>query len=597
LPITFVQGMAREIFGPLALTVACSLMASLVVSLTVIPTVAARLLAGELPPEPAAARNIWQSLASGYWQVRLSNVYSRFLAWALGHRKIVAAVVTLIFIASLALVPAIGVEFMPAGDEGTIIVNIELPKGTALTTTAAVADQVAELVRREPEVKSIYQQLGSSGGEMGMFGTTTPEAASLNVNLAALSERRRTSTQVADAIRAAVSKIAGARINVTAASGFAGYMSGSPVQVDVRGSDLQTLKAAAAQVQQVVAGVPGAVSVENSITKGRPQLEITVDREKAALFNLGAAQVGATVAAAVDGKVATRYRLNGEEYDIRVSYPEEARRTLDDLYNLTVPAPTGVQVPLKEIASLKMDTTPSTINRNNQDRVASITANLSERPLAEVMRDIRAGIDRLNLPPGYSVEYHGQDEMMNETFSQLGLALLLAVVLVYMVMAAQFESLFHPFIIMFSIPVSLTGVVLALLATGRTFNVVAFIGVIMLAGIVLSNAIILVDYINILRREGTPRHEAILTAGRTRLRPILMTALTTILAMLPLAIGIGEGAEMDAGLATAVIGGLTASTVLTLVLVPVLYTIFEDLGQRLSRRFRFARRPQTPAGA
>lgn len=202
------------------------------------------------------------------------------------------------------------------------------------------------------------------------------------------------------------------------------------------------------------------------------------------------------------------------------------------------------------------------------------------------MQDIRREVARINLPPGYSIEYTGQNQMMMETFGQLGLALILAIALVYMIMAAQFESLLHPFVIMFAIPVAITGVILALLATGRTFDVVVFMGIIMLVGIVLSNAIVLVDYINILRRRGTPRREAILIAGGNRLRPILMTALVTILAMLPLAMGIGEGAEMNAGLGTAVIGGLTVSTILTLVLVPVLYTLFEDLGQRLGRFLR-----------
>jgi HAE1 family hydrophobic/amphiphilic exporter-1 len=482
---------------------------------------------------------------------------------------------------------------MPATDEGTINVSIELPKGSALEATAAVADQVVQVAQQQPEVQSIYQQIGSTGGRASFMSGETPEAASISINLVPLEERRRSSTDVAAAIRAQVRKIAGARINVTTSSSFGGAMSGAPVQVDIHGPDLERLKELANTAQQLVAAVPGAVGVENSLAKGRPQVEITVDREKAALYRLGAGQVGAVVATAVGGTVATRYRTGGDEYDIRVILPEASRRSIADLENLTVLSPLGVQVPLKEIASLKLDTTPSTINRYNQDRVASITANLSgTRPLADVLRDVRAQMARLELPPGYSIEYTGQNEMMTETFGQLGLAMVMAIILVYLVMAAQFESFFHPFIIMFSIPVSLTGVVLALLATGRTFNVVAFIGIIMLAGIVLSNAIVLVDYINILRREGVPRQEAILTAGRTRLRPILMTALTTILAMLPLATGIGEGAEMEAGLATAVIGGLLASTLLTLVLIPVLYTALEDLGQRLARLLRPARRRQ-----
>ncbi|NLW06648.1 MAG: efflux RND transporter permease subunit [Clostridia bacterium] len=595
LPIAFVRGLAAEIFAPLALTVSFSLLASLAVSLTVTPTVAARILAAPLPPEPQRAAGFWGNIKSGFWLNNLGNNYSRLLAWALDHRLLVVVVVTLIFAGSLALIPAVGVEFMPATDEGTISVTIELPRGSQLEATLAVAEQVAELARKQPEVTDIYLQVGG-GGMMSTEGESA-ETASLTIELLPLKERRRSSEEVAIALRQDTAKIAGAQITVTPSSFFGTEMLGSPVQVDISGSDLEVLEELSTVVQQAVEQVPGTVAVKNSITEGRPQLQVVIDREKAALYDLNVYQIGSSVATAVKGQVANRYRIDGEEYDVRVILPKEERQNISDLANLTVLSPLGVQVPLKELAELKMDTTPITISRYNQDRVVSITADLSGRPLAEVMADIKTAVDKINLPQGYSVAYMGQSEAMSETFGELGIALLLAVVLVYMVMAAQFESLFYPFVIMFAIPVSLVGVVLALLISGRTFNIVAFMGVIMMCGIVLSNAIILVDYINILRREGTPRRKAIVEAGRTRLRPILMTTLTTILAMAPLATGIGEGAEMEAGLATAVIGGLTASTVLTLVLVPVLYTILEDLGRRLAVLLRLEKRQHHNAGA
>lgn len=595
LPIAFVEGMTSEIFSPLALTVAFSLLASLAVALTVTPTVAARILAAPLPPEPQQAYSFWSSLKTGFWMVRLSNAYSRFLAWSLGHRKLVVGVVFLIFVGSLALIPAVGVEFMPSMDEGGVNIAIELPRGTEIAATAQVVERVVELAQKQPEAESIYQQIGG-GGQASIMGGESPEMASITVNLVPLNQRRRSTEAVADELRQATAKIAGAQITVTPVSNFAGGMLGKPVQVDVSGPDLKTLEELANKVQQVVEQVPGTVAVENSLTKGRPQVEVIINRDQAGRYNLSVAQIGATVAAAVDGKVATRYRIGGDEYDVRVRLPEYARQDLNDLANLTLPSPLGIQVPLKEIAELKMETTPSTIQRYNQDRMVSITADLSGRPLQEIVQEMKSKMAAIDLPHGYQLEYMGQNQAMEETFGQLAVALLMAVVLVYMVMAAQFESLFYPFVIMFSIPVSLVGVVLALLLTGRTFNIVAFMGVIMMAGIVLSNAIILVDYINILRREGMPRQEAILNAGRTRLRPILMTTLTTILAMLPLAVGIGEGSEMEAGLATAVVGGLAASTVLTLILVPVLYTMLEDLGRRLVPLLRLGREHHPPAG-
>lgn len=594
LPIAFVEGLAAQIFGPLALTVTCSLLASLAVSLSVTPALASRILRGTLPPEATAARGLWQHLATGYWMTRLSGFYRRFLAWALNHRKLVVAAVFLIFAGSLALAPAVGFDFMPQTDEGSISITIELPRGTELATTAAMTDRIVKLIQQQPEIQSIYQEIGSGGGQNSFLGGETPEMASINLTLVPLKQRQRSAAEVAAAIRQSVAGIAGARITVTPASSFMGGTGESPVQVDIHGDDLKVLQDLAEKVQEAVARVPGTVAVDSSITRGRPQVEILVDRDRAALYNLGAAQIAATVSTAVGGQVASRYRVGGDEYDIRVQLPADRRQDLNSLANLMVPSPRGTQVPLKEIATLKMDTTPSTINRYNQDRVASITANLGDRPLGAVMQDIRREVAGINLPPGYSIEYTGQNQMMMETFGQLGLALILAIALVYMIMAAQFESLLHPFVIMFAIPMAITGVILALLATGRTFDVVVFMGIIMLVGIVLSNAIVLVDYINILRRRGTPRREAILIAGGNRLRPILMTALVTILAMLPLAMGIGEGAEMNAGLGTAVIGGLTVSTILTLVLVPVLYTLFEDLGRYLGRFLRLPGYRQKP---
>jgi len=587
LPVAFVEGLASQLFTPMAFTVALSLLASLAVSLTVTPMLAARILAGRLPGEEGTGRGLWRVLTSGSWLTSLTSMYRRLLKWSLNHRPAVVLFTLAVFIAGLALIPLVGIEFFPPSDEGTITINLELPKGTVLSETSQVAKKVVEMVREEPEVESIYEVVGGTTSHLGILSGETPEIASITVSLVDRKERQRSSEEVATALRKKLSKLPGVKVTVTAASGFErGGLTQAPVQVDIHGDDLATLRDLAEQVKQKVSQVPGTVGVESSFTQGRPQVEVVVDREKAALYNLSAAQIGNTVATAVGGKVATRYRVGGEEYDVRVQLPLSSRKNLMDLENLTVPSPLGMQVPLKEVARFEIDTTPSTINRYNQERVASVTANISGRPLGDVMEDIRKSLSELKLPPGYRFEFTGQNKMMMEAFGQLGVALVMAILLVYMIMAAQFESLFYPFIIMFSIPISLTGVVLALLLTGRTFSVTAFLGVIMLAGVVLSNAIVLVDYVNLLRRRGLPREEAILEAGATRLRPILLTAFTTILAMFPLALGLGEGAEMQAPLATAVSGGLLVSTLLTLVFIPVLYTLLEDFGAKLFRRFK-----------
>ncbi|MDN5347526.1 MAG: hydrophobic/amphiphilic exporter (mainly bacteria), family [Clostridia bacterium] len=586
LPISFAQGLASQIFTPMALTVFSALMASLAVALSVTPMLASKVFAGRLPGEIVNPRNTWQKLMSGQWFDRLSEAYGRFLRWSLGRRQLVLAAAVIIFILSLLLLPLVGFEFFPASDQGELTVSINLAKGTVLEETSRVADRVVEIIQRQPEVKDIYLEIGSSGGTASFLGGETPEAANIQVTLVDLNARKRSAAEVAAAIRKEVAHIPGAEITVAAASFMRHGISGAPVQIDIHGEDFKVLEQLAAEVKKRVETVPGAVSVKSSLEEGRPQVEVVVDRERAAFYNLGAVQIGNTVAAAIQGKVATRYRVGGDEYDLRVRLEEASRQNLSDLENLTVPAPTGVQVPLKEVARLRLGTTPSTIERYNQDRVASVTADLQGRPLGEVMGDIRQKLADMKLPSGYYIDYTGETQQMMETFGDLSFVLIVAILLVYMIMAAQFESLLYPFVIMFAIPLSLIGVVLALLITGRHFGITAFIGVIMLTGIVLANAIVLVDFINILRQRGIPRLEAIVAAGKVRLQPILMTALTTILAMLPIAIGIGEGAELQSPMATAVIGGLLTSTVLTLVVVPVIYTVLEDVRDRILRRRR-----------
>jgi HAE1 family hydrophobic/amphiphilic exporter-1 len=282
--------------------------------------------------------------------------------------------------------------------------------------------------------------------------------------------------------------------------------------------------------------------------------------------------------------------VGGEEIDIRAALREESAGSLHNLGNIIITSPAGFQVPLEEVADVTVGEGPSSINRVDQVRVVSVSSGIFGRDLSSVMRDIQAGIRQYPLPEGYVIEYGGENQEMVEAFSSLGKALILAIVLVYMIMASQFESLVYPFIIMFSVPFALTGAVGGLVLTGRSLSVPAFLGIIMLSGIVVNNAIVLVDYINTLRSRGSERNEAILKAGPVRLRPILMTSMTTMLGLTPMALGLGEGAEVQAPLATAVIGGLLFSTVLTLVVIPVMYTLVDDLGSRM--RGKFSRKPK-----
>ncbi|MBE3588168.1 MAG: efflux RND transporter permease subunit, partial [Thermoanaerobacteraceae bacterium] len=337
--------------------------------------------------------------------------------------------------------------------------------------------------------------------------------------------------------------------------------------------------------------------VTSSLEEGRPEVQVLVHRDRAANYGLSPAEVASTVRTAIDGTVATQYRTGGDEVDIRVQVASGEVSRLSELANLTILSPAGTRVPLSQVAEIKETRGPHTISREDQTRYVTVSAQLAGRDLGSVMKDIRAQMAGLSLPPGYTVEYSGEQKQMAETFGDLGLALILAVVLVYLVMVAQFESALYPFIIMFSVPVTMVGVTFSLLITGRAFSVPAFIGVIMLVGIVVKNAIVFVDYVNILRRRGLERRAAILKAGPTRLRPILMTALTAILAMLPMAMALGEGSEGQAPMATVVAGGLAFSTLITLVLVPVIYTILDDWKDRWSARRAGRRRGRLPVGA
>jgi len=359
----------------------------------------------------------------------------------------------------------------------------------------------------------------------------------------------------------------------------------SPIEVKVKGNDLAVLKELSEQVKSVVESVPGTREVEVPSIEGDPEYRIHVDRARASQYGLSVAQVAGTARAVLEGQVATRYRTGSSEIDVRVLYPENYRESLKTLKDAYITSPTGMKVPLSMVAEIKADRGPAKIVREDQVRTFVVSSQILGRDLASIMKDIEAKVSaEVHVPRGYFIEYGGEMEEMIDAFSSLLLALALAVILVYMVMASQFESLMYPFIIMFTMPTTLIGVILGLVLTGKEFSVPTFIGLIMLAGIVVNNAIVLVDYINVLRRRGLKRDEAILSAGPIRLRPILMTSLTTILALLPTALGIGEGSEAMSPMATAVVSGLTVSSIFTLVLIPVVYTLFDDLGNWLRRK-------------
>lgn len=600
LPIVFVEGIAAQIFRPMALTVSFSLISSLFVALTLVPMLSAKILkvdAGSngfggngfeengYNSRPVKAKGPVSRLADGWYRMigGLDGKYRILLGWAIRNKIKIVAISFALVVVSLGLLRFVGMEFIPQQDSGEYVVNIELPAGSALEETQRVTEIVEGYILALPEHEWVFYAAGTDGGMMSAGSRS--ERAVLQGKLVDKSQRSRDINQIMDELRQKCVSIPGAEIEISASQMTMG--GGDAISVQMRGDDLDVLRAFSADLAERIRSVEGAREVQTSFEAGGPELHLKINRQKADLYGISGSQLSGIVAAAVNGSTATQLRRGGEEIDVNVILAKEYRENINDLKTLTIVAPTGALVPLGEIADFELTTGPTQINRINQTRQVSINGSISGRDLLSVSQDIQAIINTMNIPQGVQVEMGGANEEMVDAFTDLALALLLAVILVYMILASQFESLLYPFVIMFAMPPTVIGVILSLLITGRTFNVPAFIGVIMLAGIVVNNAIVLVDYINTLRsRDGLSREEAILKAGPTRLRPILMTTLTTILALVPLVLGIGEGAEMSAPMATAIFGGLTFSTLITLVLVPSMYILLEDLKAFFMRLFR-----------
>lgn len=587
MPMVFVEGLASIIFTPMAMTICFAILCSLVVALTVIPLMSSRILTDKsMQRTRAGSGRIFKATQKfGGWIDNLGEQYKVLLEACLRHRRRVIIIVTLLMVGSLAAASLVGAEFMSSMDSGEVSVSVEIDKGSTLQDSEKMIKQVEARLLDIPEVETVFTSIGSAGTNM-MSGSADSNTSSLYVKLSPKNERERNVETVSEDIRQKLSDLPGTKISVSVMESFSMGGATSPVVIQIRGDDLDTLKELSAEVTELVRSTPGTREVEASLTDGNPEMQIRIDRARAAAYGLTPMQVASEIKNAMNGTVATRYKVEGQEVDVNIAYTSEGHDDMDYLTNLTILTPQGAVVKLSQIATFTLAQGPVQITREDQVRKAEVSADLLNRDLNSVMNDIKAGMAKINLPAGYEVEYGGENAEMMESFASLAMALLLAILLVYAVMAVQYESFFNPFVIMFSIPTCIIGVVLALLITNRAFSITAFIGIIMLVGIVVANAIVYVDYLKKLRDRGMERNSAIVEAGRVRLRPILMTAFTTILAMLPMAIGLGEGSETMSPLATVVIGGLLVSTLITLVLVPVVYSIFDDWGLKLGSRFK-----------
>ncbi|MGV2621313.1 UNVERIFIED_CONTAM: efflux RND transporter permease subunit [Halobacillus marinus] len=576
LPIIFVEGIASELFTPLALTIMFALIASLAVSVTLIPMLSSKLLTKSLKE---SGRRYWFDR----FLDKVNDVYRSVLRWVLKFRKTTLAITTALIAAAIAVIPFIGTEFIPPSDQGQVEIQVEMPAGTSLSETESVTNQVDEQIAKFKDIVDVsYLSIGSGG--MGSFGNGSTDSASYTIQLIDPESREKTTQEVMGELDEAVAGIAGAEIEVSELD--AGLGTGAPLQVQLNGEEYDVLDELGEQVAYVMNEVDGVNNATSSTEEGRPEMQINVDSQKAAQYGLTDQQVISQVQLAFNGQIATRYRNGTDEVDVRFIFPEEDRQTIADLESMPVQSPGGGIVPLATIAELEQVQGPVSLLRENQQPQVNVEAEVSGIDLGTATEQVRAELEQLNFPDGYSYTIGGQAQDMQDAFGDLAIALVFSIFLVYAVMAIQFENFLFPFIIMFSLPATIVGISGGLLLTGLPFSLPAFVGIIMLAGIVVNNAIVLVDYINILRRKSYDRLEAILEAGPNRLRPILMTTLTTILGMVPLALGIGEGSEAQQPLAVTIIFGLSVSSLFTLVLIPVVYTYFDDISRKVTGFFQ-----------
>lgn len=578
LPMIFVRGMAGILFRQLAYVICFALLCSLLVALTLIPMLSSRFLhphSLEALPSDSLPRRLFRLTAA--WFTRLEEAYRRALRSALSHRGRVVFTSAALLAGSLLLARHIGSEFMPASDEGEVRLEFEMEVGTKLAALdAAVRPIEALLAQAVPEARNTIVSLGAS-----LFGGGGSHEGEIRIALPPRSERRRSSEDVAADLRHRLSGIPGMQIRTRAGQGFflLRRVSGGTeqVQVEIRGFDLDAADSLAAEVRRLIEDVPGITDIRDSRSSGAPEQLVVVDRDKAEDMKVTVRQVAELLQTALSGTVAGQFREGGDEFPIRVKLKDAETRSLREVLDLTLTGSDGHPVVLRNVVAAEPRTGPIQIDRKNQERVLTLNANLLGRDLGSVIADIEKRLDALPVPAGFVIGFGGNYEDQQEAFRELRVGLILALILVYMVMACLYESLRDPFVVMFSVPLAIVGVVLILVLTGTTFNVQTYIGCIMLGGIVVNNAILLVDTTNFLRRhEGLGLRAAIEEAGRRRLRPILMTALTTMCALLPLALGLGEGGETQAPLARAVVGGLLSSTLITLVFVPVVYSLFEE---------------------
>lgn len=587
LPIAFLSGIVGQFFRQFGLTVVCAALFSLFVSFTLTPMLAAHLERHELPfARPPVEKRRRPNLARRLDLLfnRALGIYRAALLWSLNHRRLVLGGLALALLATASLIPLrlIGSEFLTTPDQNRFTVEVELPSGSSLQHTENMLVALENRLLELPEVELCYSRVG---GGRSIFGGTGTHLGEIDVILVDKTRRERTVWDICEEVRSWKRDYPGVKLVVTEEPVVGVGDQGAPVQLEVTGPDREQLAALAGQIESVVRSTPGAVDVRSTWKPaGEPEVQVRIDRERAASFGLAAGEIARTLRAAVTGETAGTMESGGEDLDIRVRLDQADLDNVDAVKQITVCNTLGESHPVHSMASVELASGPTVINHQNKQRLITISANIKDRPLGDVTADIDSRLAGLHIPEGYHVEYFGSRQDMDEAFRDLIMVLFLSVTLVYMILVILYESFLTPVLRLLSLPCGMIGALWALFVTGHTFNMMSLIGLVMLDGLAAKSGTLLIDYTNTLRKRGLPLREALVEAGTTRLRPIIMTALTMIAGVTPTALALAAGSELRQSMAVVLIGGLVTSTILTPLVVPVAYSILDDIGKRTKKR-------------
>ena len=583
-PLTMITGMAGVMFQQLGWMVTIIMTVSMATALTLTPMMSSQLL--RLNPKRSKMFEVVY-LPIQRALDKLDVKYAQFVNWAVRHRWRMVIMATVFFFVSLVPAMFIGTDFIPAQDSGRISATVNLPVGTRMEISKQTAADLVKLWNKKyPEIDMINYSVGqaSSSNVWGSLQNTSSNIISFNMRMVPLEDRDRSMFEISDSIRADLNNMPEILKSNVLAGGGMGMGGQSTLDVEIYGYDFNETDKIAKILKEKISQIDGLVDVKVSRDEYTPEYQIEFDREKLALNGLNVGTASNYLRNRINGLTASLFREDGEEYTIRVVYGPEYRQSVEAIEDILIYNNMGQGVRLKDLGKVVERFTPPSIQRKNRQRLVTVASTVSGTTMDVAGAAIQAEIDKLDVPSDVFFEIGGSYKDQQESFADLGSLLAIIILLVFIVMASQFESLTYPFIIMFSVPFAISGVIIALAATGNTLNMMSFVGLIMLVGIVVKNGIVLVDYINLNRERGMGIIHAVVTGGKSRLRPVLMTTLTTILGMLPLALSNSQGSEMWKSMAITVIGGLTISTILTLVLVPTIYTMFGGSGVKRTRR-------------